>query len=477
MGYVALVFVLCLAIVCLRKDGKVEQSVSFAIWLPVLWMMRVASRSFAYWLGEWADPIILLALTVLGIIALRTRAEKLRQLCAGNRFLLLFFVYLTISVFWSTDIPVASKRWVRVVGDLSMALIVVTEKNPFVAVLCVLRRMIVVLIPLSLVLSMYFPDIGLGGYEAWIGVTVDKNLFGLLCFVASAYLLWHWMKRRRKSQWVKTMRVAGIPFEIPLLALSIYLLFGGGGMGSLSRSSTAIVLLALSIGVFCLIEYARKRHLRLASVITPLIVLLLFVQVLPRVLGFRSLSVRIIEDVLHKNVNLTDRAGFWPLLLKKGMAHPWFGSGFASFFTPQMEDEIQTELAVNETYFKPNQAHNGYLEVFLNLGVTGLLLLMLVIWTAFRNLLRPSETDSEYAQFRLVLLVCALVSNWTEASFGRPTEFIWFLFLLVAINPMGHAMRVFASATNRATVAKKPPMWEDVPSAGHANATTLSFNS
>src|SRR5262245_22950169 len=281
MGYVALVFALCWAIVCLRKDTKVEQNVSFAIWLPVIWMMRVASRSFAYWVGEWADPIILSALTILGIIVLIPRAEKVRQLCTGNRFLLIFFLYLTLSVFWSNDVPVAFKRWVRVVGDFSMALIVLTERNPFVAFLCVLRRMIVVLIPLSLVLSMYFPDIGLGQYDPWIGVTVDKNLMGLLCFVASAYLLWHWMMRRRKSKWAKTMRVAGIRFEIPLLALSIYLLFGGS-MGSMSRSSTAIVLLALAIGVFGLIEYARKRHLRLASIITPLIVLLLFVQVLPR---------------------------------------------------------------------------------------------------------------------------------------------------------------------------------------------------
>jgi len=67
------------------------------------------------------------------------------------------------------------------------------------------------------------------------------------------------------------------------------------------------------------------------------------------------------------------------------------------------------------------------------------------------------------------------VSNWTEASFGRPTEFIWFLFLLVAINPMGHAMQVSASAdANQAADAEKPHVWADFPSAGHA--TTLSHN-
>ena len=183
----------------------------------------------------------------------------------------------------------------------------------------------------------------------------------------------------------------------------------------------------------------------------------------------------IIEDVLHKDVNLTDRTDFWPLVLKKGMAQPWFGSGFDSFFTPEMQDRIQTELAMNETYFKPNQAHNGYLQVFLNLGVTGLALLMLVIYSAFRGVSRLSETSFEYGQMRLVLLACVLVSNWTEASFARPTEFFWFLFLLVVVNPVGHAMQVSAGAdANQATESEKPHVWADFPSAGHA--TMLSRN-
>jgi exopolysaccharide production protein ExoQ len=478
MSYIMLVFAVALAIVCLRQDGKLEPNVSFAIWLPVLWMLRVASRSFGQWFpgegNQWVEQIILSALTLAGLIVLTQRNSKVSALFRENRLPLLFLAYMTLSILWSDDISSASIRWFRAVGDVTMALLVLTEPNPFVAILCVIRRGIVVLIPVSLILCMYFPALGWGMGDTWVGVNVDKNWFGMVCFVASAYLLWHWTMRRRKSEWAKSMRVAGIPFEIPLLLVSLYLLFGGS-TGSLSRSSTAIVLLALAMGVFYLTEYVRKRHLRLASLVIPFVLLFLFVQVLPRLTGHRSLTDRIIEDVLHKDVNLTDRADFWPLLLHKGMTHPWFGSGFDSFFTPQMQDKIQTELATNETYFKPNQAHNGYLQVFLNLGVTGLALLVLVIYSAFRSASRLNETSFEYDQMRLVLLACVLLSNWTEASFARPTEFLWFLFLLVAINPVGHPMQVSASGdANQATDAQKPYVWADVPSAGHA--TTLSHN-
>jgi exopolysaccharide production protein ExoQ len=478
MSYITLVFAVGLAIACLRQDGKLEPNVSFAIWLPVLWMLRVASRSFGEWFpgegNQWVEQIILSALTIAGLIVLAQRSAKVSALFRENRVLLLFLAYVTLSILWSSDISFAFKRWFRTVGDVTMALLVLTELNPFVALLCVIRRAIVILIPVSLVLCMYFPALGRGQGDSWVGVNVDKNWFGIVCFVASAYLLWHWKMRRRKSEWAKSMRVAGIPFEIPLLLVSLYLLFGGS-TGSVSRSSTAIVLLALAVGVFYFTEYVRKRHLRLASLVIPFVLLFLFVQVLPRLTGHRSLTDHIIEDVLHKDVNLTDRADFWPVVLRKGMAHPWFGSGFDSFFTPEMQDKIQQELWMKETYFKPNQAHNGYLEVFLNLGVTGLALLMLVTYSAFRSASRLSETSFEYGQMRLALLACAVVSNWTESSFARPTEFFWFLFLLVAINPVGHPMQVSASGdANQASDAQKPHVWADVPSAGHA--TTLSHN-
>jgi len=96
-----------------------------------------------------------------------------------------------------------------------------------------------------------------------------------------------------------------------------------------------------------------------------------------------------------------------------------------------MSEEIRRELVT----FAPSQAHNGYLEVFLNGGVTGLLLLALAIYGAFRGVRKLMENDFEYGRLQLILLLSVLVSNWTEATFGRPTELMWFVLLLVAVAP------------------------------------------
>src|SRR6185312_1083324 len=94
MSYITLVFALGLAIVCLRQDAKLEPNVSFAIWLPVLWMLRVASRSFGEWFpgdgNQWVEQIILFALTIAGLMVLAQRNAKVSALFRENRVLLLF---------------------------------------------------------------------------------------------------------------------------------------------------------------------------------------------------------------------------------------------------------------------------------------------------------------------------------------------------------------------------------------------------
>ncbi|MCG2777803.1 MAG: hypothetical protein L6406_19215, partial [Desulfobacterales bacterium] len=82
----------------------------------------------------------------------------------------------------------------------------------------------------------------------------------------------------------------------------------------------------------------------------------------------------------------------------------------------------------------PGQAHNGYIDIFLNLGLVGLLLFGFVIISALRGALRQCRLDFEYGRVRLILLVLALIHNYTESSFARPTHLIWFIFLLVAVN-------------------------------------------
>ena len=79
-----------------------------------------------------------------------------------------------------------------------------------------------------------------------------------------------------------------------------------------------------------------------------------------------------------------------------------------------------------------NQAHNGYLETYLTLGLIGLFVLVGWIIATFRKIRLELLGNFEFGRFRLGLLLAAVVYNWTEAGF-KTLHPVWFVFYLIAI--------------------------------------------
>ena len=77
-----------------------------------------------------------------------------------NTPILLFFAYCAVSTLWSDYTDVSFKRWIKAVGDLVMALIVLTDANPFAALKRLMAQVGFVLIPASILLIKYYPGLG-----------------------------------------------------------------------------------------------------------------------------------------------------------------------------------------------------------------------------------------------------------------------------------------------------------------------------
>src|SRR5262249_2115901 len=78
------------------------------------------------------------------------------------------------------------------------------------------------------------------------------------------------------------------------------------------------------------------------------------------------------------------------------------------------------------------EAHNGYLETYLNLGLIGLFILISVIVTTYRKTRLEFLTNFEWGRFRLTLLAALLLYNWTEAAFKLLNP-LWFIFYIIAL--------------------------------------------
>src|SRR5262249_6338256 len=71
--------------------------------------------------------------------------------------------------------------------------------------------------------------------------------------------------------------------------------------------------------------------------------------------------------VLGRRTDLTRRAtGIWPLVLEQARLHPVVGSGYGGVWG--LHGPLSQALGLE-------QAHNGYLDVYLQLGIVGAVLL------------------------------------------------------------------------------------------------------
>jgi O-antigen ligase len=133
------------------------------------------------------------------------------------------------------------------------------------------------------------------------------------------------------------------------------------------------------------------------------------------------------SEALGRNATLSGRTVLWARLLEVHI-NPIFGTGFEVFWLGKRLDELEGIF-----FFVPNEAHNGYLEVYLNLGLLGLFIIIGVLIAAYWKIRPELFRNFEWGRYRLGFFVAVLLYNCTEAGF-RILNPILLVFYLVAIH-------------------------------------------
>jgi len=75
-------------------------------------------------------------------------------------------------------------------------------------------------------------------------------------------------------------------------------------------------------------------------------------------------------------------------------------------------------------------AHNGFLEVWLGIGIVGLTLMLIGMWRIFRSSLNTARTHRDIEQsWPLILLLFTVLYNLTETSFLGVNSLLWMAFV------------------------------------------------
>jgi O-antigen ligase len=418
------------------RESKRRTEVSSAVWIATLWMMRCGSRGLDEFRGGGVsdeggasiDQIFIFVVAILGFSVVARRWSRVKRILDRNWQIVLYFGYITLSVFWSQSPFDSSKQLFRAFGDLSMVLLILTESRVLEAMLTMFRRGLLLLIPLSVVFSKYYPDLGRMREknwepDSWIGVTTHKNCLGMLCVLAVIVFLIEIarsMRERRFSIWKVPCKM---PLETVYIVLSIYLLNGGG-----AKSTTSILCVFVAIFLFFFLGKLRSRP-RFAS--KALLAILCGVALLNVGINFfgGSLSAMVAQSQ-GKDPTLTGRTELWADILALDK-RPMLGPGFMSFWTPGVRAYLKS---IPRESWGPAHADSGYVEIYIQLGWVGVLLLGLVIIHGYVSSQKALIYDFDLGRFRLVLLVTGLLQNLTESGFPRPTQIIWFSLLLVVLD-------------------------------------------
>jgi exopolysaccharide production protein ExoQ len=408
----------------LDRDEKVRTSA--ALWIPTIWLGIACSRPVAEWLGispiesaeqvlegSPVDRLVYLVLLALGIIVLFSRGQRVAKLLRVNGPILFFFCYCALSIIWSDYPEVASKRWAKAVGDLVMILVVFSDKEPLAAVKRYLARPTFVLIPLSILFIKYYPRLGTayspwGGPTMYTGVTTNKNTLGVICLCFGLGALWRVLAAYQDRE--DKARVRHLVAQAVILAMVMWLFWMANSMTSTSCFLMgSVLMLALK---FRFVKQSPTIVNLLIAVMLVASASVLFLGVSPSALA-----------TLGRNPTLTDRTEVWRWLISL-VQNPVIGTGFESFWLGPRLEKMWSIY-----WWHPNEAHNGYIEIYINLGWIGIALLVMVLASGYRTVMAAVRHNLPLANLRLAFFLVGMAYNFTEAAFFRIQAPAWMFFL------------------------------------------------
>jgi exopolysaccharide production protein ExoQ len=425
----ALLLTLAFVIFLFRWDIREKRDVSGALWLSLLWVVLIASRSPVQWLntlgfmkvgsgeeGNPLDALIYFALILAGIGVLNQRQVSLSEVLRNNAWLMAFLAYCFLAIVWS-DFPFVSfKRWIKILGHPIMVLIVFTEVDPEEALLRLMKRSAYILVPFSILAIKYYPEIG-RRFDEWsglpinCGITQSKNQLGAVCMLLGLFFFW-WLLQIWRAPKSKDRRN-----ELYLIGGLLVMI---GWLFWKAHSATSALSLLIAVTVILLLG---RRWVNKKLIGTYVILAVVVLVVAELTFGIFE---RVVDLTGHE-ATLIGRRELWRELFALH-TNPIFGVGFESFW---LGDRLV--LLHEGRPWQPNEAHNGYLEIYLDLGLLGLLMLVAVIIATFRKVRLELSRNFEWGRFRLAFLIALVFYNWTEASF-RGLSLLWFAFYIIALD-------------------------------------------
>jgi exopolysaccharide production protein ExoQ len=267
-----------------------------------------------------------------------------------------------------------------------------------------------IIIVMSFLFAIAIPSFGVmpSGVHAgaWRGIYVHKNVMGKV-MVVGAIVFWILATNSKQKSWLTWLDWMGLGLSFCLIVLS--------------KSSSSIIN---CITVLALVPIYHALSWRYYVMVPTLITAIAIGGGLS--LWF-STNAATLLDGIGKDATLTGRADMWPYIIEMIEKHPWLGYGYNGFWGDADAPSAYVWAAAK---WMPPNSHNGFLDLWLELGLLGVVVFTIGFGqTILRTLVWVRTHKSRESLWFLLYLTNLVLSNLSESSLLNRNDIFWLLYV------------------------------------------------
>ncbi|MDZ7949523.1 O-antigen ligase [Nostoc sp. DedQUE09] len=240
----------------------------------------------------------------------------------------------------------------------------------------------------------------------WSGIYGHKNELGyMMAWSAGVFL--HLALSGHRYRWLMWA----------LCGISVCLII-------LSRSTTSLTILLTMVLLLPFYRSLKRTNYKLQVIMITSTLMLMIV--------FSILLLNNIETVVGtsgKDLTFNGRSDLWELVISKILERPWLGYGFSGFWTSNAASKLRA------TYDWASNAHNGFLEIFLELGFLGFLTFaagfVRFFLMALTRTISVAKKPEDYWPMQILIII--VIVNFSEARLLTPS-WNWLMYVTTSLS-------------------------------------------
>ncbi|MDD4169646.1 MAG: O-antigen ligase [Desulfotomaculaceae bacterium] len=345
------------------------------------------------------------------------RFRQVVSLAFKDKLLWLLVGLALVSVLWSEVPGITLRRSVALLGTTFFGIYLAS---------CYSRqellKLLIWTLGLSAVLSLGFtlllPSLGLHHnfphFGAMRGIYVNKNVLGrLMALAALAWLMYSLNNHKNHKE-----RIVGLCF----LGISAGIMF-------LSTSKTALAVFFILLFVFLIYLYRSGRRRNILPVL-----LIVLVAGSSGTMLANNLNLAATIPFHHNGLDptLSGRTQLWQLVWDMIQQRPWLGYGYSAFWLNWTGPSGYIWSVIG---WNPPDAHNFYLDMWLQLGLVGLAIFAVSLFSnLFKALAMIARRKNGFAgMFLLLLLAGMIMYGITDSSILIQNSIYWILYVVISL--------------------------------------------